>query len=135
MFILFAVAVAMAIMPLFAADSVSVNKDNVSLQSYNNQVPTLSGFAAKFNSDQHLTVLTSASQTLTIPAGTKSVLVYSTAAVNFGYADVSGSTVTGTSNPNLAANTFYRFTGSEAELAKVSFIGREGTATVTARFQ
>jgi len=135
MFILFAVAVAMAIMPLFAADVSVVNKDNVSLQSYISQIPINTGFAAKFNSQQVLSVTNAASQTLTIPTGTKKAVVYSSQTTNYGYTDVAGSCVADAAKPALAASTFYTFAGTEAELGKLSFIAASDTATMTVRYQ
>ena len=135
MFILFAVAVAVAIMPLFAADIQSYNKDNVSNASVISSVPTTTGFAAKFNSQQVLSVTNTASKTLTIPTGTKKVIVYSSQTTNYGYTDVAGSCVADAAKPALAASTFYTFAGTEDELGKLSFIAASSTATMTVRYQ
>ena len=135
MFILLAVAAAIAVMPLFSADIQSYNKDNVSNASVISSVPITTGFAAKFNSQQVLSVTNTASKTLTIPTGTKKVVVYTTQSTNFGYTDVSGSCVADAAKPALAASTFYTFAGTEDELGKLSFIAASSAATMTVRYQ
>jgi len=118
-----------------AADVTSYNKNNVSMTTFTSNIPTLTGLNADFASQQVLNVTKAASQTATIPAGTDKMFVFTSQNLNWGSTDVSGSTVADATKPYLAANTSTLFVGSEAELAKVSFIAASDTATVTVRFQ